>query len=207
MGKIWQLSLLALLFLVTACGSENSLLADNKVEKDAIITLICGSEPEASCLSQVCANESKCAVTHALSYEAIFDFVAKYAECEGCKTPDFSPERGIGKCIEYQVSENSVGVTITFWVSENCTFRYGSPNESQIRIEINSQTFEIESISPSVEYLIDPLYCQIDDDCLLLSGSGVPVIGCNNYFYAPLNWSGYNSDQNCSCIANQCSEK
>ena len=133
--------------------------------------------------------------------------MAKFAECEECNTPDFPPERGIGKCVEYQVAENSVGVTITFWVSENCNFRYGSPTESQIRVEMNSLTFEIVNISPAVEYLSDPLYCQSDNDCLLLSGSGEPVIGCSNYFYAPLNWSGYYSDKNCNCTANQCSEK
>jgi hypothetical protein len=84
MGKFWQLSLLAILYLITACGSGNTLLVDDKAEKDAIINLICGSEPEASCISRVCANESKCAIIRALSNKAIFGFVAKYAECEGC---------------------------------------------------------------------------------------------------------------------------
>ncbi len=207
MGKFWQFSLLVLLFLLAACASKDTHLSDNKAEKDAIVNLLCGSEPEASCFSRICKNESKCAIVQALSNEAIFDFVSEYAGCEGCETPDFPPERGIGKCIEYRADENSVGVIITFWVSENCAFRYSNPTESQIRVELHPQTFEIENISPAAAYLVDPLYCQVDNDCLLLSGSGIPVIGCSNYFYAPLNRSGYYPDQHCNCIANRCSKK
>lgn len=178
-----------------------------RVERDAIIALICGSEPEAGCLPRICEQVDKCAVVQALSNKAVFDFVANYSACQGCATPDFPPERGIGKCVEYQVSESVVGWVVTFWVSEGCSFRYGRPSESQINVSINSQTLAVEGINPDAAYLQDPLYCQTNSDCLLLSGSGVPVMGCNNYFYAPLHWSGYYPNQNCSCVANQCREK
>ena len=203
MGKFQHLSILVLLFLLAACSLDTSGLSDQGVDKDAIISLICGSEAEESCLSKLCKKPDECAVITALSNQAIFDFVSTYAECQDCDTPKFSPEHGIGQCVEYQVTENLTEWTVTFWVSENCAFRYGNPSDSRIIVTGDFETFEITNINPAVEYLQDPLYCEVDQDCALLSGSGVSVLGCDNYFYAPLNWSGYYPDENCECTANQ----
>ena len=197
-------SVLTLIFLIVACGSENTPLTTESVEKNAVINLICGSGSQTNCLSRLCENADKCPILSALSNKAIFDFVETYSDCQDCNTPEFSPERGIGKCIEYLVSEISTGWTITFWVSENCSFRYGSPSDSHINVNVNSETLKIESIAPPVEYLTDPMYCRTNADCFCLSGSGVPFVGCTNYFYAPLNWSGYYPGNNCVCKANQC---
>lgn len=207
MRQSHQISLLVLLSLIVACSPEKPHISNEVVEKDAIVHLICGSEPEAACLASVCPNMAECALIQALSAKTVFDFVTTYSDCPDCSTPTFPPERGLGQCIEYQISENSAGSTVTFWASENCAFRYGSPTESRLDVRLNSETFEIEHINPPKEYVQDPLYCQTDQDCLLLSGSGVPVTGCHNYFYAPLNWSGYYPDKNCDCIANQCRQE
>lgn len=206
MRKIYRVSFFVLMLLAAGCGRE-SLHFGEEETKDAAIKLICGAEPEANCLARLCENGEECAVIKALSEKAVFDFVATYAECAGCAVGEFSPEQGIGKCVEYQVSKNLAGWVVDFWVSEQCDFRYGSPGESRVQVVVNAETFEIENISPSIEYVKDAQYCQTNEDCLLLSGSGVAVIGCANYLYAPLNQAGYYPGEECACIANQCREK
>jgi hypothetical protein len=207
MKNFYQFNFLVLFVLLAGCGSKKPSLLDSGVGKATVIHMICGAEIEEICLSKLCENTAKCAVIEALSNETVFDFVTTYAECQDCNTPTFPLERGIGKCVEYQVSQNPTEWTIAFWVSENCSFRYGNPSDSRIMVKLETETLKIKSIDPPVEYLKDPLYCQAPADCLLLSGSGISVVGCSNYFYAPLNWSGYDPNQNCACIANQCSQK
>jgi hypothetical protein len=155
----------------------------------------------------VCENEAACPLFAALSDQTVFDFVKTYSECDDCNTPEFSPKLGIGKCIEYRVSEISTGWSVTFSVSANCSFRYGNPVESSITIEINADATQIERIQPPVEYIRDPTYCQIAADCFCLSGSGVPFTGCSNKLYAPLNWSGYYAGDECGCVSGQCVQK
>ena len=207
MRRAHQISLLAFLWLIAACGPEKPPISNEVVEKEAIVQLICGAEPEAACLASVCQDTADCALIQALSDKTVFDFVTTYSDCPDCSTPRFSPELGLGQCIEYQVADASAGATVTFWVSESCAFRYGRPTESRLAVRLNSATSAIEQINPPIQYVQDPLYCQTDQDCLLLSGSGVAVIGCHNYFYAPLNGSGYYPDKHCDCSANQCRQE
>jgi hypothetical protein len=202
-----SLAALILLFLVAACGSANTASTAAPVEEGSILDLVCGSEPRAECLSKVCDQADNCPVIRALSSQPVFNFVETYSACLDCSTPDFPPESGVGKCIEYSVSQTSTGWTVIFRVSENCSFRYGTPAESWITVILNSNTMQIGSIAPPVEYIADPLYCQVEADCFSLSGSGVQFIGCSNYFYAPLNWSGYLQGNDCGCEAGQCTKK
>lgn len=205
--KFLQASVPFLIFLVSACGSAGTPSIDQPVDRQALIDLVCGAENQSDCISVVCENEADCPLFVSLSDRTVFDFVKTYSECEGCNTPEFPPQLGIGKCIEYQVTEISSGWTVRFSVSENCSFRYGSPTESRIMVEINSDAMQIERISPDVEYIQNPAYCRLDADCYCLSGSGVPFLGCSNLLYAPLNWSGYYQGDNCGCLSNQCVEK
>ncbi len=205
--KFFLIRILILMLLLAACTSSVPFSMDPPVEKQEIINLVCGFENQADCINNICENVDNCPLFSALTSQAVFDFVKNYSECKDCKTPVFSPDRGIGKCIEFQVSEISNGLRVTFWVSENCSFRYGISTESRIIVEINSGTLKIERINPSVEYIENPLYCQTVADCYCLSGSGVPFLGCRNLLYAPLNWSGFYPGENCECVSNQCVEK
>lgn len=198
--RILSRLLLFLLFSVAGC----SLRTGGTSEKDAAVALICGGVPAEKCLERVCADGDACPLLEALSNPVIFDFTKTYTQCEGCNTPDLPPERGIGKCIEYEVSETAAGWTVVLWVSEHCAFRYGSPSESRITVAVDAAGQQIESISPREEVLKDPLYCEMDADCRDLSGSGVPFVGCSNAFYAPLHWSGYGPGERCACEDHQC---
>ena len=204
--KILQVSLLLLIFLLSACGSVGSDSNASPVEKQAVIDLVCGSENQSDCIASVCEKETECPLFAALGDQTVFDFVKTYSECDGCNTPEFSPQLGIGMCIEYQVAEISSGWTVTFSVSENCSFRYASPAESHISVEVSSGSMQIERISPPDTYIKDASYCQTAADCYSLSGSGVPFTGCSNKLYAPLNWSGYYAGDDCGCVSNQCTE-
>jgi hypothetical protein len=202
-----SLAALILLFLVAACSPANTTSTAAPVEEGSILDLVCGSESRAECLSKVCDQADNCPVIRALSSKPVFDFVLTYSQCLDCNTPDLSLESGIGKCIEYLVSESSRGSTVTFRVSEKCSFRYGNPAEIRINVVLNYETLQIGSIAPPVEYITDPLYCQVEADCFSLSGSGVQFIGCSNYFYAPLNMSGYFQGDQCGCKLGQCTKK
>lgn len=207
-----------LLFLITAtaiflaaCSAEGPAPvpsatppAAESVAAAEIMTLVCGSQPD--CLSELCAETGPCPLTMALSNPAVFDFVKTYSECKDCNTPQFSPDLGIGRCIEYQTSAEAQGWIVKFWVSDNCSFRYADPTQASIAVTLNAESAAIEQITPAVEYIQDASYCQVDSDCKSLSGSGVAFIGCSNFLYAPLNWSGYTSGSECGCNLkiNQC---
>jgi hypothetical protein len=207
MRKILQTGILLLIFLLTSCGSAGSDPNSKAVERQLIIELVCGPENQADCLASICETADKCPLISALTNKAVFDFIKTYSECDGCNTPDFAPGLGIGKCIEYRVLKISSGWTIPFWVSENCSFRYGSPGESRIIVDVNFDDVKIGSISPPVEYIADQSYCQADADCYCFSGSGLPLIGSSNFLYAPLHWSGYYAGGSCRCKSNQCTDR
>ncbi|MBC7251458.1 MAG: hypothetical protein H5T62_14395 [Anaerolineae bacterium] len=105
------------------------------------------------------------------------------------------------------MTETSKGWGVEFWVSQNCHFRHTEPDRTRLVVEVSAETLTIDAITPPVEYIQDPMYCQSDGDCLCLSGSGVPFVGCTNYFYAPLHWAGYYSCGDCLCEDNQCVSK
>ncbi|HOD04678.1 MAG TPA: hypothetical protein PKH92_06490 [Anaerolineaceae bacterium] len=205
MKKLTLILLLALTLLLAACGGGKDQRPHSEtVAEDKVVDLACGALSRKDCLARLCADPAACPVLIALAEPAVFDFIATYAACPDCNTPDFAPEDGIGKCVEYQTSDAPSGWEVTFWVSEACAFRYGSPTESRVVVRINPQTLEIKKISPSVEIIADPLYCQNKADCVSLSGSGVPFTGCSNSFYGPLNWSGYYAGTECTCQKHQC---
>ncbi|MDX9993079.1 MAG: hypothetical protein RBS68_13655 [Anaerolineales bacterium] len=213
MRKIYSL-LAVTIFWVTACSSGNAVTGGNPnlpvsepVSVNKIMSLLCGSQT--NCLSTICASTEKCPLVTALSNKAVFDFVKTYSECEGCNTPVFTADKGIGKCVEFKIAELLQTQKVTFWVSENCKFRHGSPTQSRIVVKINKKESTIKRIDPAVAYIKDREYCSIDSDCNGLSGSGVPLIGCSNFLYAPLNWSGYysHSSDTCTCAANRCKQK
>jgi hypothetical protein len=170
-----------------------------------VISLVCG--PQADCLFEICGDPEKCPLSIALSNKTVFDFVKTYSECEGCNTQEFSPDKGIGKCIEYETTDALQSWTIKFWVSENCNFRHSDPTQTSISVTVGTKTSTIESITPDIAYIKDPSFCKVNSDCKCLSGSGVPFIGCSNFLYAPLNGSGYFSGDDCVCHANQCRQK
>jgi hypothetical protein len=141
----------------------------------------------------------------ALSHPAIFDFIDTYSKCDGCNTPIFSTNIGIGKCIEYEIVEKNFMVEVNFWISKICDFRYGSPEQVRISILVDGQKWQIIQVNPSLEYIENPSFCVKDEDCKCLSGSGVPLIGSCNYFYAPLSLSGFYEGELCQCVKNKCS--
>ncbi len=203
-----------ILFWISSCTSRAASTStstnppdDETIQVNEITNLICGSQTD--CLSKSCPSAEKCPLVIALSNKAVFDFVKTYSECDGCSTQVFTPDQGIGKCVEYNLAGDSLSQTVTFWVSEQCKFRYGDPVKSSIIVKIGKATSTIESIYPAVAYIESSSYCILDSDCLGLSGSGVPLKGCVNLLYAPLNWSGYypNSNDLCVCTENQCKQK
>lgn len=213
MHKIYFL-LAVIIFWTTSCSSRSvttdtspNLSTSETASINYTTSLICGSQTD--CLSKICMSGEKCPLVIALSDKAVFDFVKTHSECEGCNTQTFAPDKGIGKCVEYKIADELQVWTVTFWVSENCKFRYANPTQSRIVIKISKETSAIDSINPDTAYIKDPLYCSVDTDCNGLSGSGVPLIGCSNFLYAPLNWSGYYaySDEMCTCVKNQCKQK
>ncbi len=212
-GGMWcrlRLTLLAILvasFTVSCRTVNNSSDASGaeSVPPDAIASLICGSQ--ANCLPALCADAEKCPLKRALSNKAVFDFVKTHAACEGCNTPAFSPDKGIGKCVEYAMTGDDQSWTVSFWVSDQCNFRYADPTQSRISVKVSKETLTIAGITPELAFITDPLYCKNNSDCRCLSGSGVPLIGCSNFLYAPLNWSGYYSGNDCICKAHQCIQK
>ena len=106
-----QVSIILSIIPTGACGTAR---INGPVERQAVIDLVCGPENQADCIASVCGDEAGCPLFSALTNQAVFDFVKTYSECEGCNTPQFPPDLGIGKCIEYQVSEISSGWRVTF---------------------------------------------------------------------------------------------
>lgn len=201
---ILKTGILLQMLLLVACGSVGTRSQELPVERETVIELVCGAGNPSDCVSQVCQDENKCPLLTALSDPAVFKFVQTYSACEGCNTPQFPVELGIDRCVEYRVSGNSSGWTVTFSVSENCSFRYGSPADSRITVGLGTNANQIRFINPNRGTISDPLYCEEKADCYSLSGSGVPFVGCSNQLYAPLNASGYYAGQECGCAANRC---
>lgn len=172
------------------------------VPKHQILTLLCDSNED--CLQYICPISELCPLMIALSHPVIFEFIRDYSTCEGCNLPEFDPEKGIGKCVEYEMMNQESVIEVRFWISESCNFRYAYPYQTRITVLVDSQAWEILHITPSVSYIQDANYCDTDSDCRCLFGSGVPFIGCANVFYAPLNWTGYFEGEDCNCVANQC---
>lgn len=146
--KILPNSLLLMMLLLSACGSVGSDSNASPLERQSIIDLVCGLENQAECIASICESADNCPLFSALTDKAVFDFVGTYSACEDCTTPDLAPGLGIGKCIQYQVTEISSGWSTTFWVSDNCSFRYGSPSKSRIRVDVHSGSMQIERITP-----------------------------------------------------------
>lgn len=206
--------LTVILLFAASCNLENPAIADETnslanqtVPLNAVTSLICGSETD--CLSQTCVSAARCPLQYALSNKDVFDFVKTHSECEGCDTPTFSPDKGIGKCVEYSIVDEALVWTVALWVSENCKFRHSDPTQSRIVVKVNQKTLAIDHLDPAAAYIRDPLFCRVGPDCRGLSGSGVPLIGCSNFLHAPLNWAGYYpySDDMCACVENQCKQK
>jgi hypothetical protein len=185
LGKtvLWGISILILL---VSCQPKNILSSETgeTVSLQQVEQLICGSQT--GCLPEICEDIQACPLVMALSDPVIFDFVKTYSQCEGCAVPVFSLQNGIGKCIEYEII---------------------TPIQTSMLITIDTKTSRIIKVKPDGAYIQDPSYCKIDSDCKDLFGSGVPFIGCSNFFYAPLNWSGYGINETCICNTNQCLEK
>jgi hypothetical protein len=200
----------AISIFTVACVSEQAFLgngpaatARQPVPPSEISALLCGA---GECPPEVCEEVTKCPIGIALSNRVLFEFIKTFAACEGCNTPDFPPEKGIGKCVEYEITESPAEWTVIFRVSENCSFRYSEPSRAEITATIGKSSFGIERLLPAEEYINDPKYCRVDEDCRCLSGSGVMFIGCSNFLYAPLNWSGYYSGDACICGSHRCRE-
>ncbi len=172
------------------------------VPSQHILKLLCGSGT--NCIQTICPEVDKCPIIIALSHPVVFDFVETYSKCDGCSTSDFSPDNGIGKCIEYDLLDKSLNKEIIFKVSENCNFRYANPEQVQISVFVDIREWRINQINPGIEYIQDPNFCAAESDCRCLSGSGVPLFGASNVFYAPLNWSGYYEGKECGCLEGNC---
>lgn len=167
-----------------------------------ILELLCGSG--SNCIQTICPDVDKCPIIVALSHPIVFDFITTYSKCDGCNATDFSPDKGIGKCIEYDLNNELLDKEIIFKVSENCNFRYANPEQVQISVLVDVREWRINQIKPAPEFIQDPNFCAAESDCRCLSGSGVPLIGASNVFYAPLNPTGYFESQECGCVEGRC---
>jgi hypothetical protein len=206
MNRIILILLVSGLLLAGCSTSSNSSFINENyqpVESHLILELLCDSD--SNCIQEQCPNLEKCPLIIALSHPVIFDFVAKYAACDGCNTPDFSPDKGIGKCVEYDVQTLAENYEVEFWVSVNCNFRYGYPEQTRINVLLNTEDETIQRLSPQVEFIDNPTYCGQNSDCRCLSGSGVELIGCSNFFHAPLHFAGYYVGEACGCVEGNCS--
>lgn len=172
-----------------------------------IAGLICGTRAEVDCLQEICPDGPACPLVVALSDPAVFQFVDTLAACPDCNTETFQVQQGIGRCIEYRTGDLGGQWEISFWVSENCGFRYGFPSQSRIDVLVGKETLAIEGITPPAPYIQDPLFCREDSDCKCLSGSGVPFLGCGNTLYSPLHSAGDYACELCVCRNGQCVER
>jgi hypothetical protein len=176
---------------------------------DEIIARICGSKTQEECFTDNCQYDDFCPLIIALSNESVFQFFnTEDIRCEDCNAEPFSICEGIGRCVEYKITELPDRWKVDIWVSDKCSFRFGDhPSDSRIAVFIDKKSNDIEDITPPVEYIDDSKYCQEDDDCRCLSGSGVPFLGCSNILYAPLHYAGYFVYESCICIQNRCVEQ
>lgn len=199
---------LLLLVMLSGCsifaGSNGDEIQNSyqPVKIQDILELLCDSDT--NCIKQQCPDLATCPLMIALSHPVIFDFISMASPCEGCNTPTFSPDVGIGKCVEYTVQQRDENHEVELWVSENCNFRYAQPTKTRITVFVNPENGSIKHISPPVEFIDNPTYCQEKSDCRCLSGSGVELIGCSNFFHAPLNFAGYYEGEACGCVDGEC---
>ena len=183
-------------------NSDDDLHSFEPMQNDRVKDIICGSS--SNCLEAICPNLSECPLMIAVSHPVVFDFIDTYSKCDGCNTPDFSPDKGIGKCIEYEIFKKPSDLEIRFQVSKNCNFRYAQPEQVQISVFVDTQEWRINKINPDIEFIKNPTYCHAESDCRCLSGSGLPLIGSSNYFFAPLNPTGFFEGVECGCVENRC---
>ena len=214
-----QITLLLILtaFLLSACTGDSVPVTErasptftpgpaplSSAEYSRITSLICGTLARENCLEEVCPDSDICPLVIALTDQAVFQFIDTFSRCAGCNTETFPVQRGIGKCIEYSISDLDWQWRVEFWVSENCSFRHGSPSKSRISVFVSSETLAVEHIIPSSPYIEDRLFCEEDSDCRCLSGSGVPFLGCSNTLYSPLHFAGDHQCDKCICRSEQC---
>ena len=211
------LSLISMAFLLTACTYNNIPVSERAIptfppdpvplssaEYSRITDLICRTQTRESCLEEICRDSDVCPLVIALSNQVVFQFIDTFSSCEDCNTETFSVQRGIGKCIEYSISDLDQQWKVEFWVAENCSFQYGSPSKSRVSVLVSKETLAIEQITPPIPYIEDRLFCEEDSDCRCLSGSGVPSLGCSNTLYSPLHFAGDYQCDRCVCRNKQC---
>jgi hypothetical protein len=156
---------------------------------------------------------SSSALEIAKSTEAVQIFLDAYGSCDGCN-PEYAKgvENLIG-CVLYEVQDckgppacEEATWTVSFWLGEVCSFRHGV-SEEKLVVTISKRTCQPTSISPQIDVIREPQFCNSDEDCVCLSGSGVPFIGCRNDFYGPLSPTGSYSCSACRCVGDRCVER
>lgn len=176
---------------------------------DEIVASMCGTKTQAQCFVDNCQYNDYCPLIIAFSDDAIFRFFnTDYVKCERCNTDPFSICEGVGRCVEYRITELPDLWKVDIWISDKCSFRFGEhASNSAIAVLIDKTSNEIQNITPEVEYIDDSYYCQGDDDCRCLSGSGLPFIGCSNILHASLHIAGDFACDSCICRQNRCVEQ
>ena len=86
-------------------------------------------------------------------------------------------------------------------------------------VEINGETGALYWTQEHFTYWIDPVmlakldyllnrkYCESNNDCMCVSGSGVPFLGCENNLYVPMSFGGAYDCKNCECVNKTCTSK
>lgn len=139
-------------------------------------------------------------------------FLDRYAPCDGClfEDPPGAPQR-IG-CVSYRVRESCPGDhsecpemawVVNYWVGTACPFRY-QPSEIPVSVSIDPATGAVLEVMPEPNHVIKPTYCDRNADCRCLSGSGVPFVGCANWFHASMHATGASACDACSCANHEC---
>lgn len=92
------------------------------------------------------------------------------------------------------------------WIVAYCIDRgcWGYRYIPAVRVAINSNSGEIIAKYPKLEYLKNAIYCGADLDCLCLSGSGLPFVGCANFIHGPRLGYGSYECKDCRCVNNTC---
>jgi hypothetical protein len=145
------------------------------------------------------------ALEAARAAEPVKLFLDSYG-CEGCN-PDYAGgvENLIG-CVRYQIDEGDGIWRVSFWVGEICSFRYGTSVERLV-VQVGKQDCQVSAFAPAIETIRDADYCETDADCVCLSGSGLPFVGCRNSFHGPLVITGSYTCGLCGCIDQRCQER
>jgi len=147
--------------------------------------------------------------------EEVKEFLKFYGKCDGCVSTYSVGKTTLIGCVEYTTifmcdsksaksDKSSCAWQIEYWVSDACSFRYPNGNKTRITIAIDANSGMILAKNPKLEYIKDVRYCQSDDDCVCLSGSGVRFLGCNNFIHGPTHFAGYYKCEKCKCINNSC---